>query len=68
MNEDTAIISIVISGSNVMGDALCTMEGILCPKGKRTKRFSYQGPVTSAKSLVDVIQDIFKDPAPADRE
>ena len=60
--EDKAIIIIVVSGNNIMGDALCTMEGMVRQKGKKVRNLSYQGPVTSALDVADAISEIFAEP------
>ena len=59
--EDIAIINIVVSGSNVMGNPLCRVDGIIREKGKKLREISYHGPVTSAHDVADAIQDLFKE-------
>jgi len=54
------VLTIVVRGENIMGDALCQMHGVLT-NGKSAKRIEYSGPVHSAKDVADAIADLFKE-------
>ena len=56
---DKTIIVIVISGTNIMSQSLCYMEGIICQKGKKAREVSYHGPVTSASDVTKAVSDLF---------
>ena len=55
-----AIITITVSGTNIMGDALCQMNGIMIDANKIKRRISYQGPVLSAEHVVQAIAEMFE--------
>ena len=56
--EERAIITIVVSGTNIMGQSLCSMSGIVLGK-KKPREINYDGPVTSASELADAIVSLF---------
>ena len=59
MKPEQAIITIVVSGTNVMGQVLCAMNGtVFCGK-KTVQEISYTGPVVSAKAVADGIAGLF---------
>jgi len=58
--EDMTIITIVISGSNVMGDSLCRMDGISYQMGKKIKEISFRGPITSGSDVMEAVSEMFE--------
>jgi len=57
-----AIIIITVSGSNIMGDALCQMSGVVTAGSKVKREISYEGPVLSAEHVIQAISEVFEKP------
>lgn len=63
MSEQKLVLTVVVSGENMMGGALCSVNGVLY--GKRSRRvIEYCGPVNSAEEVADAIADLFREPQP----
>lgn len=58
--EEKAIITINVSGSNFMGQSLCSMNGVVFGK-KKHREINYDGPIISASDLADAIVSLFID-------
>jgi len=55
------IVMIAIKGSNVMGEPLCEVDGMLFNGRKIMKRIEYRGTVTSAYDVAEAIESMFRE-------
>jgi bifunctional ADP-heptose synthase (sugar kinase/adenylyltransferase) len=52
------IVTIVVKGGNLFGEALCEAHGVW-QDGRKVKRIDYSGPISGAKVLYETLQDVF---------
>ena len=54
------VVTIVVDGENIMGNALCEMHGIAL-LGKKVERLEYSGPIVAIPEVVAALKGFFKE-------
>lgn len=52
------VVTIVVKGGNVFGQALCEAHGVWFDDRKK-KHIDYSGPISGAQTLFESLQDLF---------
>ncbi len=56
------IMTVIVSGTNIMGNPLCEMTGVLLTNKNKVKtQYNYSGPVINAADVGEAIQNLFKE-------